>query len=177
MRVSVCVILTILLIFSACSLKYENTLIVEDKTPQFVFTGVEMTRYENKQKKVNLKAEMIEQYKDSSASYIKDVEFISYDDKSEISTEGKCGYLMLDTDREVYELYDGIKLFSKAKEATVFAESLRWNGKNEQLVSGRGGNVRVEKDDIVILGSGFAASGVSGEFSFTGMVSGDIETK
>lgn len=177
MRVNVCIALIVFLFFSSCTLKYENTLVVEDKTPQFVFSGVEMTRYEDKKKKVNLSADMIEQYKDSSASYIKDVEFTSFDDKNEISTEGKCGYLMLDTDKKIYELYDGIKLFSKSKEATVFAESLRWNGKNEQLVSGRGGNVRVEKDDIVILGSGFSASGVSGDFSFTGMVSGDIETK
>lgn len=135
-----------------------------------------MTRYESKQKKISLQADMIEQYKDSSESYIKNVNFSSYDDKNEISTEGKCGYLLLDTDKEIYELYDGIKLFSKSKEATVFAESLRWNGKNEQLVSGRGGNVKIQKNDITIFGSGFSASGVSGSFSFTGMVSGDIET-
>lgn len=177
MRKNVVSALVILLLLSSCSLKYENSLVVEDKTPQFVFSDVKMTRYEDQKRKVNLNAEMIEQYKDSSTSYIKDVNFTSYDDKNEIATEGKCGYLMLDSDREIYELYEGIKLFSKTKEATVFAESLRWNGKNEQLVSGRGGNVRVEKDDIVIFGSGFSASGVSGEFSFTGMVSGDIETK
>jgi hypothetical protein len=29
----------------------------------------------------------------------------------------------------------------------------------------------------VIIGSGFAASGVSGKFSFSGSVSGDIETE
>jgi len=164
-------------VLSSCSLKYGSTPVVEDKTPEFVFSGVEMTRYEDKKKKVELKADTIEQYKGASASYVKDVSFSSYDSDSKVSTEGSCGYLMLDTDHEVYELYDDIKLFSKTKEATVFAKSLRWNGKNEQLVSGRAENVRIEKDDIVIYGSGFSASGVSGEFSFTGMVSGNIETK
>lgn len=162
---------------SSCSLKYGSTPVVEDKTPEFVFSGVEMTRYEDKKKKVELKADAIEQYKGSSSSYVKDVDFSSYDSDNKIATEGSCGYLLLDTDNEVYELYDDIKLFSKTKEATVFAKSLRWNGKSEQLVSGRGENVRIEKDDIIIYGSGFSASGASGEFSFTGMVSGNIETK
>ncbi len=162
--------------FFSCSLKYDEMVPAEDKVPEFVFSGASLTRYEDFGKKVELKAEKLEQYKGSSESYIKNVDFISYDDKKEVATEGHCGLLMLDTDREFYELYDSIRLFSKSKNATVFAESLRWNSKNEQLVSGRSTNVRIKKDDIEIFGSGFSASGVSGDFAFTGTVSGTIET-
>ena len=54
---------------------------------------------------------------------------------------------------------------------------LKWNANNEQLTSGRGDIVRVEKDDTVIRGSGFSASGISKTFSFRGNVTGDIETE
>ena len=37
--------------------------------------------------------------------------------------------------------------------------------------------VRIQKDDTVIVGSGFSASGISGRYTFTGMVNGNIVTK
>ena len=37
--------------------------------------------------------------------------------------------------------------------------------------------VKVEKEDTVMRGTGFSASGVSKTFSFRGTVSGEIETK
>ena len=36
--------------------------------------------------------------------------------------------------------------------------------------------MRVEKDDTVMEGKGFAASGISKTFSFSGGVTGDIDT-
>ena len=163
-------------VFFSCSLKYDEMISVEDKIPEFVFTDLSLTRYEDYSKKVELKASELEQYKGSSESYVKNVDFTSYDDDKELATEGHCGLLMLDTDKEFYELYESIRLFSKSKEATVYAESLRWNSKNEQLISGRSSNVKIQKEDITIFGSGFSASGVSGDFSFTGTVSGSIDT-
>ena len=149
---------------------------IENIVPEFVFSNAKMTRYENNSVTLELNAETIEQYKNSSQTFAKDVKFSSYE-KNKLVTEGSCNFIGANTDSELYSLYGDIKLFSKEQNVNFFADELKWNGKTEQLVGGKSDTVRIEKDNTVIIGSGFAASGVSGNFSFSGTVSGDIETE
>ena len=166
----------VLLSFS-CSLKYDETVSVEERIPEFVFQDTSMVRSEDNKVTFEMQAGVLEQYKKSSETFAKDVSFISYDDEGQISTEGQCGFLFSDTDKKLYELYDDIKLYNRSDDTNFFAEILRWNEKSEQLTSGRGEMVKVEKDGTVMRGTGFSASGISKTFSFRGTVSGDIETK
>lgn len=166
-----------LVVFSSCSLKYSQTVNAEDSNPEFVFENTHIVRYENGKETMDVKAENIEQYKNSSVSYGKNVEFTAYNDKQEIETEGQCGLLYADTDAEMYELYDGIQITDKSQNTNFSANMLRWNGKTEQLTGGRRDTVKVEKDNTVIYGTGFSASGISRKFVFSGTVSGEIETK
>lgn len=163
--------------FLSCSLKYDESVNVEDVIPEFTFEDANIIRYENKRKTVEVKAGKMEQYKNSSDFYVKNLSFTAYDDNNDVETEGKCGYLLANTDTEFYELYNNIMLFSKAKNVTFSADALKWNGKTEQLTSGRKTLVRIKKDDAIMYGSGFSASGVSGQFKFTGTVTGEIETE
>jgi len=169
--------LTLIIIVSSCSLKYDDTLDVGDRTPELIFQDTSMKRYERNSVKVELSAKILEQYKNSSETYAQEVTFISYDDDGAVDTEGSCKYLFTDTDKEIYELYDDIKLYNRGENTNFFANVLRWNAKNEQLIGGRGDMVRIEKDDAVIRGTGFSASGISKEFSFRGTVTGDIDAK
>ncbi|MBP3742776.1 MAG: LPS export ABC transporter periplasmic protein LptC [Treponema sp.] len=166
----------VLLSFS-CSLKYDETVSVEERIPEFVFQDTSMVRCDENKVTFEMSAGVLEQYKKSSETFAKDVSFISYDDEGQISTEGQCGFLFSDTDKKLYELYDDIKLYNRSENTKFFANILRWNEKNEQLTSGRGEMVKVEKEDTVMRGTGFSASGVSKTFSFRGTVSGEIETK
>ncbi len=166
----------VLLSFS-CSLKYDETVSVEERIPEFVFQDTSMVRCDENKVTFEMSAGVLEQYKKSSETFAKDVSFISYDDEGQISTEGQCGFLFSDTDKKLYELYDDIKLYNRSENTNFFANILRWNEKNEQLTSGRGEMVKVEKEDTVMRGTGFSASGVSKTFSFRGTVSGEIETK
>ena len=163
-------------LFLSCSLKEGEELDIENIVPEFVFSNAKMTRYENNSVTFELNAETIEQYKNSSQTFAKDVKFSSYE-KNKLVTEGSCNFIGANTDSELYSLYGDIKLFSKEQNVNFFADELKWNGKTEQLVGGKSDTVRIEKDNTVIIGSGFAASGVSGNFSFSGSVSGDIETE
>ncbi len=165
------------LISSSCSLKYDEAVSAEEKNPEFVFYDTKLTRYENNSKKAEINTGYIEQYKDSDATYARDVNFKTIDKDGKLETEGKCGLLYFDSKKEIYELYDGIKLFNVKQNTRFSADILRWNGKTEQLTSGRTDMVRIEKDDTVIVGSGFSASGISGRFNFTGTVNGNIVTK
>lgn len=165
------------ILFSSCSLKYGETVNVEEKIPEFVFQDSTITRFEDKKETVQISAGVLEQYKDSSETFAKDVNFTAFKDDGDIRTEGYCGYLYTDTENDVYELYDGIELYDLEDSTSFYADVLKWNAKNEQLTTGRGNMVRVETEDTVMLGSGFSASGISKNFVFTGTVSGDIETK
>ena len=161
----------------SCSLKYDEATNAEETNPEFVFTHAKMIRYKKGEESVKVYADSIEQYKDSDITYGKNVSFTTYDDEQKVETEGSCGYLYADSEKEVYELYDGIKLYNKAQNTNFFANMLKWNGKSEQLTGGKHDTAKIEKDGTVIYGTGFSASGVSKTFSFTGTVSGEIEAK
>lgn len=167
----------IILFSTSCSLKYEDVVEVESRVPEMVFQDLIMSRYEDNKVTLEMSAEILEQYKNSDESFAQKVEFFSYDDDGTLSTEGSCGLLMTDTKKEIYELYDDIKLFNHSEETNFYANVLKWNAKTEQLTSGRGDMVQIEKDDAVIRGTGFSASGISKDFSFRGTVTGDIDAK
>lgn len=174
------ILLSVLFVFLGCSLKYDENVDAEATNPEFIFYDTKVTRYEDKIKTVEFSAENIERYKNSDAIYGKKIAFTTYDKAKASSNpemEGNCGLLYADTAHEIYELYDGIKMFSSKQNISFSADILRWNAKTEQLTSGRTDMVRLEKDGTVITGSGFSATGVSGKFNFTGSVSGNIETK
>ena len=161
----------------SCSLKYDQTVNAEETNPEFVFTHAKMIRYKNSEESVKVFADSIEQYKDSDITYGTNVSFTTYDDEQKVETEGSCGFLYADSEKEIYELYDGIKLYNKAQNTNFFANMLKWNGKTEQLTGGKRDSARIEKDGTVIYGTGFSASGVSKTYSFSGTVSGEIEAK
>ncbi len=170
---------SIILIFltTSCSLKYSESVNVEDKVPEFIFEDTQLIRYEADQPTIEVHAERLEQYKNSSESYAQDIQFKAYDKEGNLTTEGSCGLLSADTSSKRYGLYDNITVNNLEEKMKFSAESLYWNATTEQLISGRGDMVKVEKDDITIRGAGFSSSGISKEFSFTGNVVGNIVTK
>lgn len=164
-------------LFFSCSVKYEETVRAEDVVPEFTFTNVDLNRYESNKLTVKFTAEKLEQYKNSSESFAKNIEFSSYNKKNELTTEGSCNLLAANTDTEIYTLFDNIQVSSKEDNVKFYSDSLKWNAKTEQLTSGKSNTVKIQKDDATIYGSGFSASGVSKSFSFSGSVSGEIITK
>jgi len=167
---------TVLMFFS-CSLRYEDTVSANERVPEFVFKDAKLVRYENKNRTVELSAAEIEKYENSPQNYAKNVQFKAYNDKQELTTEGSCNYIYLNLDTKLYELYGNITLYAKDQNMYFYADILRWNEQTEQLTSGRSDFVKIQKDDTVIYGSGFSASGISRSYTFTGSVSGDIKTK
>ena len=162
-------------IFS-CSLKYSETVNSEDTVPEFVFEDTNLVRYENNRPTLELSAGSLEQYKNTDESYGKDVSFKAYNDAGEVETEGSCGIIFADSEKKTYELYDDINLYNVPENVRFYANMLKWNGNTEQLISGRSDMVKIEKDDTIMRGNGFTASGISKTFSFRGNITGTIET-
>lgn len=168
---------SLVLLSASCTLRYKQEVKAEEKNPEFIFQGTKYTKYEKSRPVAMVQASSMEKYRNSDAVYAKDVNFSTYDSNGQIENDGSCGLLYADTTKEVYELFDGIQLFSGAFGASFSANVLHWNGKNQQLTGGRNDFVFIEKDDTSIYGSGFSASGVSGTYTFKNSVEGKIETQ
>ena len=67
MKKTLFLIFSVFLFFS-CSVKYEETVRAEDVVPEFIFSNVELTRFEKNKISVSFTAEQLEQYKNSSES-------------------------------------------------------------------------------------------------------------
>jgi len=161
----------------SCSLKYSETVNSEDRVPEFVFEDTKMVRYEDMKPTLEVTAGNLEQYKNTNETYGKDIAFTSFDDEGKVETEGSCGVIFADTGKKVYELYDDIDVYNAPEKMHFYASVLKWNGRSEQLTSGRSDMVKIEKDDTIMRGSGFSASGISKKFSFRGNITGTIETE
>lgn len=168
-------VLLISLLSVSCSLKYSEGLSVDEVIPEFSFSNSVMTRYENKKKKLEMNVGQLEQFKDGNSMYAKDVVFSLFED-DDVSMEGSCTFLGANTKTEIYELYESIKIYRKKDDMKISGRSFHWNGKSEQLTAGRNDTVTVEKDGMVVRGSGFSASGVSSSYIFNSIVTGNIET-
>lgn len=175
---SVFICAAVLVSASSCSLKYSNeTHNAESSVPEFVFEGAKFNRYENKTRTVNMNASRIEQYSGGRETYAKNVSFMIWKNDGTLDTEGSCGLLASNSKTEQYELYDKIEITSHLRDILISAGSLRWNGKSEQLVSGRNDMITVKKGDTQLNGSGFSASGITNTFAFSGVVTGSVDTK
>ena len=163
-------------LLTSCSLKYSETVNSEDRVPEFVFEETKMIRYEDNQPSLEVSAATLEQYKNTNETYGKDISFISYDKEGNTETEGSCGIIFADSGKKLYELYDDINVYNVPEKMRFFANVLKWDGATEQLTSGRSDMVKIEKDDTIMRGSGFSASGISKKFSFRGNITGTIET-
>ena len=96
-------LLSLTFVFFSCSIKYEDVINTEEATPELVFQNTKMSRYENDKLTVEMKAELLEQYKNSTETYGKNLSFSAYDKEGQLSTQGSCGLIMADTDKELYE--------------------------------------------------------------------------
>lgn len=161
----------------SCSLKYDEETVSKDVTPEFIFENPSLIRVEGGKKSVVVNAEKIEKYKSNSVFYASDVFFETFNQYEETDAKGSCGLLFADLDSQIYELFDGIALFSREYDTNFYANVLKWDGKTEQLIGSKRDTVRVEKNDTILFGTGFSASGVSSSFHFNGTVTGEIESE
>lgn len=167
------ILLSGLLLFS-CSLNYDEQVNSEGVVPEFIFTNTRFTRYENKNRTMELEAEKLEQYKSDSASFAKNAVFTTWKNDGSIDTKGSCVLLSINTTDKIYTLFNDIVLKNEGQNVEIHAQNLRWDGKSEQLVSGSNDTVHIKKDNLELEGSGFSASGVSQSFHFSKAVHGTI---
>ena len=82
-------VLTAAMSFFSCSLRYDDGVDAEKTTPEFIFNQAKLVRYKDAKEDVRVQADNIEQYKDSSITYGKNVKFTTYDKDHKLETEGR----------------------------------------------------------------------------------------
>jgi len=158
-------ILSSVLAATSCSLKYDQTVYVEDRIPEFVFEGAEFTRYEKYKRSVQLKADRLEQYKDTAAAYARAASFYTWESDL-LDTEGSCVYLSINTKDGIYSMFNDILIHNYSQDLEIKTQNLRWNSNTEQLTAGAGETVYISHEGLTMEGSGFSASGISRTYSF-----------
>lgn len=166
------------LLFFSCTLDYDQTSGAKDTVPELVFQDAVFQSYEEGKIKSQLSGSVLEQYKSTGAFYGKNVEFSTWNSSTgEKEAQGSCGLLQADSKTNDYAMFDGIQVKDYKRGIEINAQKIKWNGKTEQLTSGRNDFVTLKRDDIEVKGMGFSASGISRQFSFEEQVSGKIITQ
>lgn len=165
------------LLLPSCSLKYDEPVNTKSLSPELQFTKVDYKRYKGKKLDTQIKADVLERYRDDGSAYAKNATFYAWNEKSELTTEGSCALLGIDSQNDIYTLFNSIFLHNIEQNFQLKATNLKWNGKTEQLSSGKNDTVYLIREDIEIEGTGFSASGISRSFTFDESVSGVIITE
>ena len=166
------VILILASSLAGCSLKYQSDALAEQNVPQLRLENAVYKKYADNKKNIELKSSVFEQYKGINRSYAKNVEFIIFDSAMMPKSTGKTAIISADTKDQIYTLYDGIEFNDTTQNINIKGDSLKWNGNTEQLVSAKGREITIVKDNLKITGKDFSASAVSNTFLFSSSVKG-----
>lgn len=186
-------LLLVLSVFSlaACSLSYKVEEPQVDHIPELVFTEVEYLSYEDGRVRMQMGSTQLEQYRDDNALYGKDVSFSTYNQDGDLSAQGHSQMIAVNSTDQQYSFLGDVFIDSLQEDLVVRAQSLHWDGIDQQLTSGvrdtlelvrgssSGGDDRQDGEAtsrIELAGTGFSASAVSRSFQFSGGVSGVIVT-
>lgn len=159
-------------IFAGCSVDYGTVSDSEDSVPELMLDDARFSRIEKGQTTAQVSSERLEEFKGSGKVFAQKIQFETKNADGETTATGKAGLMRADTDAELYEFFEGIEIRSETHNVNISGESLKWNGKTEQLVGERGKEITIKKDGISLSGQDFSASAVSEQFSFGAEVHG-----
>lgn len=159
-------------IFAGCSVDYGTVSDNEDSVPELMLDDARFSRIEKGQTTAQVSSERLEEFKGSGKVFAQKIQFETKNADGETTATGKAGLMRADTDAELYEFFEGIEIRSETHNVNISGESLKWNGKTEQLVGERGKEITIKKDGISLSGQDFSASAVSEQFSFGAEVHG-----
>lgn len=159
-------------IFAGCSVDYGTVSDSEDFVPELMLDDARFSRIEKGQTTAQVSSERLEEFKGSGKVFAQKIQFETKNADGETTATGKAGLMRADTDAELYEFFEGIEIRSETHNVNISGESLKWNGKTEQLVGERGKEITIKKDGISLSGQDFSASAVSEQFSFGAEVHG-----
>lgn len=157
---------------ASCSVNYDNIYDTEGTVPELMLDEAVFKRVRDSKVSSEIQSKRLEEFKDGGTVLAQDIQFESKNDDGQVNSFGSAGLMKADTQNEVYEFYKGIHIEAPDRGFVIDGESLRWNGKTEQLTGEKDKAVTIKKDGVVLSGNGFSASAISESFSFASNVGG-----
>ena len=157
---------------ASCSVNYDNIYDTEGTVPELMLDEAVFKRVKDSKVSSEIQSKRLEEFKDSGTVLAQDIQFESRNDEGNVNSFGSAGLMKADTNKEIYEFYNGIHIEAPERGVVIDGDSLRWNGKTEQLSGEKEKSVTIKKDGVTLSGSGFSASAVSESFSFASNVGG-----
>ncbi len=157
---------------AACSVNYNNVYETEDTVPELMLDEAVFRRVKDSKVSSEIQSKRLEEFKDGGTVLAQEIQFESKNEDGAVNSFGSAGLMKADTKNEVYEFYNGIRIEAPDRGFVIYGDSLRWNGKTEQLTGEKTKPVTIKKDGVTLSGSGFSASAVSESFSFSSNVGG-----
>ena len=161
--------------------------------PELVFSDARFVSYDEGRVSMILETSLLEQYQNDSALYGSQVHFTTYNEEGELSAEGSSQMISANSSQKLYSLLGDVEIESFEENMIVRTDSISWDGRTEQLVTGSTDTISIKKgtseespktgagekkegssNRIEMEGSGFSASGLTMSFQFTGPVAGTI---
>lgn len=161
----------------SCSVNYDNVYETEGTVPELMLDDAVFKRVKDSKVSSEIQSKRLEEFKDSGKVLAQDIQFTTKNDDGKVNAFGKAGLMKADTKGEIYEFFEGIHIEAPERGIKIDGESLKWNGKTEQLVGEKDKSLSIQKDGITLRGQGFSASAVSESFNFSSNVSGDYVDK
>lgn len=165
------------LFLGGCSVEYSTVYENEDFIPELMLDEAAFSRTEQGRTTTLVTSERLEEFKNSGKILAQEIQFETKNNSGDTTATGSAGLMSADTQKEIYEFYNGIKIESKTHNVKITGQSLKWNGKTEQLIGERSKEITIEKDGASLSGQGFSASAVSEQFSFASEVHGTYTDK
>lgn len=141
--------------------------------PETVLLGFERLIVQKGLVVSRLKADKAENFSEQKKMALERVEFLEYNSKEEVTTQGRADSAVLYTETENVEIFGNILFYSKEEETSIEAETLFWNKVEETLSANTDELVKVIQDDgSYMQGWGFQSDFKLKKIEFTKGASG-----
>lgn len=157
---------------ASCSVNYDNIYDTEGTVPELMLDEAVFKRVKDGKATSQIQSERLEEFKDGGKVLAQNIQFETKNDDGQVNSFGQAGLMKADTNEELYEFFNGIHIEAPERGLVIDGESLRWNGKTEQLTGEKNKSVTIKKDGVTLSGNGFSASAISESFSFSSNVGG-----
>jgi LPS export ABC transporter protein LptC len=144
------IFLFLLIVLGSCSLDYREGVESDellDTVPDAVLNQFVHTAVNGNKPVFQLEAAQAKLFNNKKYTVLTGVRFVEYDNKGDISIEGRAQSAIYYNNTENAEIKGAIYCYSANDKVAFYAESLAWNKENRILQCRTGESVRIEKDD------------------------------
>jgi len=167
-------ILSVTLVFAACSFDYGADDGPDKSKPDIVMENLEYVRVRGGDPLVRFQAELAERYEERQTMELWNFSFEQMEDKGEtVNADGRAGLALVLLDSGDISLKGGVRIRVDSEDVIIRTAELEWRDKPKTLFGGEEDEVDIERSDgTIFTGRGFFADARNRIWSFSGEVKG-----